>query len=53
MVDVGAKILRPNGIGLLDKWVNKHMFFRIPHTQLQSYNQTREAWCKDIRQTGL
>ena len=53
MADAGAEILRANGIGLLDKWVDNHVFFRIPRTQLQSYNRTRETWCKDIRQTGL
>ena len=53
MADAGAEILRANRIGPLDKWVDDHVFFQIPRTQLQSYNRTREAWCKDIRQTGL
>ena len=29
MVDAGTEILRANGIGLLDKWVDDHIFFCI------------------------
>ena len=53
MADVGAEILRANGIGPLDKWVDNHIFFRIPRAQLQSYNQARQVWCNDIKQNGL
>ena len=53
MADAGAEILRSNGIGRLDKWVDDHIFFRIPCVQLQNYNHARRVWHNDIKQTGM
>ena len=53
MADAGAEILRSNGIRPLDKWVDDHIFFRIPCVQLQNYNHARRVWHNDIKQTGM
>jgi hypothetical protein len=34
VADVGTEILRTNGIGPLNKWVDDHVFFRVPRSQL-------------------
>ena len=41
LAGVGVEILRANGIGPLDKWVDDHIFFRIPRTHLHNYNTAR------------
>ena len=38
IADAGAEIFRANGIGPLDKWVDDHIFFRIPLSHLTEYN---------------
>ena len=53
LADAGAEILRANDIGPLDKWVDDHIFFRIPLTQLQNYNRDRRGWHNEINQTGM
>ena len=53
MADAGAEILRANGIGPLDKWVDDHIFFRIPRVHLQGYNADRKCWHSDAMQTGM
>ena len=39
VADAGADIFRGCGIGLLAKWVDDHIFFRIPQAHLSEYNQ--------------
>jgi hypothetical protein len=34
VADAGTEILRTNGIGPLNKWVDDHVFFRVPRSQL-------------------
>ena len=41
VADVGAEILRANGISPLDKWVNDHIFFRILRIHRHKYNLAR------------
>ena len=53
VADAGTEILRANGIGPLDKWVDDHLFFRIPREHLLEYNTTRDQWHADIKQTGM
>ena len=52
VADMGTKILRCNGIGPLDKWVDDHIFLRIPCTYLDQYNKTRRSWHKQISRAG-
>jgi hypothetical protein len=48
MADAGADIFRSNGIGPLAKWVNNHIFFRLPRTSLRKYNECRAEWHNEI-----
>lgn len=52
LADAGADIFRANGIGPLSKWVDDHIFFRIRHTNLDSYNMDREKWKQEIKEHG-
>lgn len=38
IADADAEILQANGIGPPDKWVDDHVFFRIPLVHLTEYN---------------
>ena len=53
LADAGAEILRANGIGPLDKWVDDHIFFRIPCTHLHDYNTAHLKWNQEIENTGI
>jgi hypothetical protein len=52
VADAGADILRANGIGPLSKWVDDHIFFRIPRTHLELYNANRAQWQREIQANG-
>ena len=52
LVDAGADIFRGQGMGPLAKWVDDHIFFRIPRTQLPSYNEQRANWQREIQEGG-
>ena len=52
VADAGTDIFRGNGIGPLAKWVDDHVFFRIPREHLQPYNLSRTQWSDEIRQQG-
>jgi hypothetical protein len=52
VADAGADIFRGNGIGPLAKWVDDHVFFRIPREQLAAYNTKRTQWKHEIRIHG-
>ena len=52
LADAGADIFRGNGMGPLAKWVDDHIFFRIPHEHLVSYNGQRAQWHRDILAHG-
>jgi hypothetical protein len=52
VADTGADIFRGNGIGPLSKWVDDHIFFRIPRQSLPAYNAERARWSKEILHHG-
>ena len=52
LADAGADIFRGNGVGPLAKWVDDHIFFRIPRPCLPNYNTKRAAWCREIQMGG-
>ena len=52
VADAGAEILCAHGIGPLDKWVDDHVFFRIPLMHLTDYNHARRQWHSNIMHSG-
>ena len=52
VADAGADVFRGNGIGPVAKWVNDHIFFRVPREHLSTYNACRDQWSQDITQQG-
>jgi hypothetical protein len=44
VADAGADIFWAQGLGPLSKWVDDHVFFRIPRKYLISYNAERAKW---------
>ena len=42
LADAGADIFWAEGIGPLSKWVDDHIFFRIPKKELFNYNQLHQ-----------
>ena len=52
VADAGTDIFRGNGIGPLAKWVDDHVFFRIPREHLPAYNLSRSKWSREIRLQG-
>ena len=50
--DVGAQLFRANGIGPVSKWVDDHVFFRIPRKHLEDYNRKRNGWAAKIFKNG-
>jgi hypothetical protein len=52
VADAGADILRGNGIGPMAKWVDDHLFFRVPREHLPAYNADRARWHREIETHG-
>ena len=52
IANAGAELLHTNGIGPLDKWVDDHVFLRIPLTHLTEYNCLWRQWHTNIIQIG-
>ncbi|KAJ3491651.1 hypothetical protein NLI96_g581 [Meripilus lineatus] len=52
VADAAADLLRASGIGPISKWVDDHVFFRIPIEHIESYNQKRLAWRDEISNYG-
>jgi hypothetical protein len=52
VADAGSDIFRMSGIGPLSKWVDDHIFFRIPCQHLENYNLYHRRACHTIQQTG-
>jgi len=50
--DATTDIFRAQGIGPISKWVDDHIFFRIPGEQRASYNTKRQRWHSIIMQNG-
>ena len=53
MADAGCELMRVQGIGPIEKWVDDHIFFRIRRSHLANYNKSRQVWRNAIRQSGL
>lgn len=52
VADVGADLFRAAGIRPLLKWVDDHIFFRIPIKHLRGYNQYRREKAIEIQNSG-
>ena len=52
VADAGANIFRCSGIGPVAKWVDDHLFFRVPRAQLLGYNECRKVWRQEIQTSG-
>ncbi|KAF5384239.1 hypothetical protein D9615_003418 [Tricholomella constricta] len=50
--DAGTDIFRAEGIGPISKWVDDHIFFRIPLASLDRYNEQRKKWNEIIASNG-
>ena len=48
VADAGADIFRGQGMGPLSKWVDDHIFFRVPQGRLAAYNAQRGEWRCEI-----
>lgn len=52
MGDAAVDIFRAHGIGPVSKWVDDHVFFRVPRNLLNDYNYTRGKSCEHIKAEG-
>ena len=52
VADAGADIFWGQGMGLLAKWVDDHIFFRVPRAHLSAYNTQRAKWHCEIEAHG-
>jgi hypothetical protein len=50
--DATLDIFRAHGIGPVSKWVDDHIFFRVPGKHLLAYNTKRQGWRTTITQNG-
>ena len=50
--DATLDILRSQGIGPASRWVDDHIFFRIPTQHRDAYNINRQRWHSTIMQNG-
>ena len=52
VADMGADMFRGQGMGPVVKWVDDHIFFRIPWTHLSDYNNQCAEWHREIQAHG-
>ena len=52
VADAGADLMRAKGIGPIAKWVDDHVFFRMPRDSLEEYNRARSRWRAQIEYYG-
>ena len=52
LADAGTDIFQANRIGPLSKWVDDHIFFRIPRCHLDTYNSQHCSWCQLVASNG-
>lgn len=52
VADAGADLMRSQGIGPISKWVDDHVFFRLPTKEIENYNAKREEWRTLIQKHG-
>jgi hypothetical protein len=50
--DAGTDIMRAKGIGPIAKWVDDHIFFRLPRHETDQYNRFRRNRCQLITDNG-
>ena len=50
--DATLDVFRGQGIGPASRWVDDHIFFRIPSRHLEAYNANRQRWHAIIMQNG-
>ena len=50
--DTSLTILRSQGLGPINPWVDDHLFARIQHIYLNEYNKSRKLWNADIISRG-
>ena len=50
--DAGADLMRAHGIGPIAKWVDDHIFFRLPRHQMVPYNKFRANMRQTIIDNG-
>ena len=49
VADAGADIFRGQGMGPLVKWVDDHIFFRVPRAHLSAYTTQCAKWHREIK----
>ncbi|THH15554.1 hypothetical protein EUX98_g9445, partial [Antrodiella citrinella] len=52
VADAGKDLFLAHGIGPVSKWVDDHIFFRIPREHIEDYNTTRREWASVINENG-
>lgn len=52
VADAGADIMRAQGLGPITKWVDDHLFLRIPLAHLANFNQVRSKQAQTIKDNG-
>jgi hypothetical protein len=52
VADASTDIFRGQGMGPVTKWVDDHIFFRVPRTHLASYNAQHAEWHQEIHAHG-
>ncbi|KAJ3472811.1 hypothetical protein NLI96_g13248 [Meripilus lineatus] len=52
IADAGTDIMRSRGLGPISKWVDDHVFFRVPTAKISDYNRLRKAWATSIADHG-
>ena len=50
--DASTDLMRAAGIGPVTKWVDDHVFFRIPRQHLNEYNHYRREWQTRVLANG-
>ncbi|TFY67377.1 hypothetical protein EVJ58_g1655 [Rhodofomes roseus] len=52
IADAGADLIRANGMGPVNKWVDDHFFVRILLEHLSEFNRLRALWSADLVARG-
>lgn len=52
VADAGADLMRAHGLGPVSKWVDDHLFLRVPLSYLDAFNKLRQSRAQTIKLTG-
>jgi hypothetical protein len=52
LADAAAQLFRWRGMGPIAKYVDDHVFFRIPKTHIAAYNKLRREWSAVVAANG-